>query len=80
MGAAGRVMLSAVRAQSFRATGPMHSVVTAIIVRDLLCNVAHSPDLSIDVEPTPYAQTQDDELLCVSWCPAASNHFTLDTC
>lgn len=45
----------------------MHSVVTAIIVQDLLYNVAHSPDLSMDVEPTPYAQTQDDELHCVSY-------------
>lgn len=45
----------------------MHSVVTAIIVQDLLYNVAHSPDLSMDVEPTLYAQTQDDELHCVSY-------------
>jgi len=44
----------------------MHSVVTTIIVRDLLCNVAHSPGLSMGVEPTPYAHTQEDELHCVS--------------
>ncbi len=40
----------------------MQSVVTTIIVRDLPCNVAHSPDLSMGVEPTPHAQTQEDEL------------------
>jgi hypothetical protein len=44
----------------------MQNVVTTIIVPDFLSNVAHSPDLSMGVEPTPYAQTQEEELHGVS--------------